>query len=441
MSRWKKSDEPKPEQASGRRSEKWSTAQKKEYRIEKEEKAYDRFAEMLISKLESFKGDWKKPWYDDVLPPPKALYGKHYNGMNALMLSMLCESKGYKLPLFATALRINDMNYVKDADGNKVRAVDAETGEKLPVIHILKGEEAFPVFLSSVRILDKDTKESITYGDYVKLSAEEREQYDVRHLNRVYPVFNVDQTNLKEARPDLYQKLVDENIPKKPERDGEMFSFEPVDHMVANNLWVCPIQHKNGEGAYFSPGRDFINLPEKDTFDSGEEYYSTLFHEMTHSTGPEGRLNRNSEVNYSQSKENRATEELVAELGSVTMCQRYGISKTWKDDVTANSFAYLNSWLKVLREDPKFIKTLLNDVKQATGMITAHVEQAREQIQKKEDSLDLRDTSDEEATVDIDGEEVTLDGNDYAPDKKQGDGENQQPDAQEAEHHRQWHRR
>ena len=439
MARWdhnKSESEHKP-----RRSEKWSMTEKREYRMEKEDKAYDRFADMLISKLESFKGDWKKPWYEDVLAPPKALYGKQYSGMNALMLSMLCEQKGYKIPVFATSLRISDMNFVKDADGKKVPAVDKDSGERLPLVHILKGEEAFPVFLSQVRVVNKDTKDVISYPEYVKLSPAEQENYDVRHLSRVYPVFNIDQTNLKEARPELYQKLADENLPKKIEHSSEMFSFAPVDHMIENNLWLCPIEHKNGEGAYFSPGRDIINMPEKETFTSGQEYYGTLFHEMTHSTGPEGRLNRDSEVHYHESLEKRATEELVAELGAVTMCQRYGISKIWKDEVTENSFAYLNSWLKVLREDPKFIKTILNDVKQATGVITVCVEESREQLLKNDDSLDLRDTADSEVTVDVDGNEVTLDGNDYAPDKKQGSGEGQKADVPEAEQRHSWRSR
>ena len=70
----------------------------------------------------------------------------------------------------------------------------------------------------------------------------------------VYNVFNVSQTNIKEARPELYQKLVDQNTQQRPEivKNGNEFTFPAMDKMIAENKWVCPIKPTYGDDAYYS---------------------------------------------------------------------------------------------------------------------------------------------------------------------------------------------
>jgi adenylate kinase family enzyme len=109
----------------------------------------------------------------------------------------------------------------------------------------------------------------------------------------------------------------------------------------------------------------------------GESFYGTLFHEMTHSTGAENRLNRIKPSAFGS--EDYAREELVAELGSALVAQRYGISKNVKDE----SAAYLKSWLTSLKESPDFIKTTLFDVKKASAMITERLDKIAQQIDKE----------------------------------------------------------
>lgn len=95
---------------------------------------------------------------------------------------------------------------------------------------------------------------------------------------------------------------------------------------------------------------------------------------MTHSTGAESRLNR-IKPSFLGSEE-YAREELVAELGSALVSQRYGISKNVKDE----SAAYLKSWLNSLKESPDFIKTTLFDVKRASAMIVEQIDKITQQI-------------------------------------------------------------
>ncbi|MEO4971427.1 ArdC family protein, partial [Bacteroides uniformis] len=80
-----------------------------------EERALERFTELMIKKISSIKGDWKKPWFTEgFMTWPKNLSGREYNGMNALMLMLLCEENGYKLPVFCTFQRVSGLNYSTD---------------------------------------------------------------------------------------------------------------------------------------------------------------------------------------------------------------------------------------------------------------------------------------------------------------------------------------
>ena len=64
-----------------------------------EDRALEKFAEMMIEKISTLQSDWKKPWFTEgALTWPKNLSGREYNGMNAMMLMMHCEKEGFKLP-------------------------------------------------------------------------------------------------------------------------------------------------------------------------------------------------------------------------------------------------------------------------------------------------------------------------------------------------------
>ena len=324
-----------------------------------EDKALDLFAEMMIEKIQSIDKDWKKPRFTDgALQWPKNLNGRDYNGMNALMLLLQCEKQGWKIPRFCTFDCVQRLNNTEKKDAN---------GEALPRVSVLKGERSFPVFITTFTCVDKDTRERIKYDDYRQLSEEMRKQYNVYPKLQVYRVFNVQQTNLQEARPDMWAKLETEYV-KPTQEQGEQFSFAPIDAMIKDNRWICPIKPQYGNNAYFSISKNMIVVPEKQQFVDGESFYGTLLHEMTHSTGHESQINRFKPTSFGSAE--YAREELVAELGSALVAQRYGMAKHIKED----SAAYLKSWLESLKESPQFIKTTLLDVKKATSIINQHID-------------------------------------------------------------------
>ena len=329
----------------------------------------------MIEKIQTIDKDWKKPWFTEgALQWPKNLNGREYNGMNAFMLLLQCEKQGWQIPRFCTFDCVQRLNNTEKKDAN---------GETLPRVSVLKGEKSFPVFITTFTCIDKDTKERIKYDDYKRLSEEERKQYNVYPKMQVYRVFNVSQTNLQEARPEMWAKLETENVrPTHEQGDGEKFAFAPIDAMIKDNRWICPIKPTYGDNAYFSISKNEIVVPEKQQFTDGEAFYGTLLHEMTHSTGHESQLDRFKPTSFGSAE--YAREELVAELGSALVAQRYGMAKHIKED----SAAYLKSWLESLKESPQFIKTTLLDVKKATSIINQHVDKiALEQQEKQTEEI------------------------------------------------------
>ncbi len=349
-----------------------------------EDRALERFADMLIEKMETLQSDWKKPWFTEgSMIWPKNMNGREYNGMNALMLMLQCEKNGYKIPVFCTFDRVAALNFDKNKQGDRKPMVD-ENGDKLPLVSINKGEKSFPVFITTFTCIDKDSHEKIKYDDYKQMSNEEKKNIAVYPKLQIYNVFNVSQTNLKEARPELYAKFEEANKVATGETkgDGRMIDFPAIDAMIEKNGWVCPIYPKHQDNAYFSISKDEIVVPEKSQFINGESFYSNLLHEMTHSTGTEERLNRFKQGNGFGSAE-YSREELVAELSAALIASRYGMEKNVKED----SCAYLKSWLGSLKESPEFLKTTLLDVKRASSMITQRIDAINERIEQGLDPI------------------------------------------------------
>ena len=344
-----------------------------------EQKALDLFSEMMISKIESLrsKDGWKKPWFTEgALQWPKNLSGREYNGMNAFLLLLHCEKEGYKIPRFCTFDRIQQFN--KPGSRDK---------EAKPRVSVLKGEHSFPVMLTTFTVVDKETKERIKWEDYKLLSQEQREKYNVYPKLQTYHVFNVAQTNLKEVRPELWEKLEQEYSMPKVDRSE---AFEPVDRMITDNRWICPIKPMYGDSAYYSISKNEIVVPEKGQFKDGESFYSNLFHEMGHSTGAENQLDRLKPTTFGSAE--YAREELVAELTAALTAQRYGMSKHLKDDTAA----YLKAWLDSLKESPQYIKTVLLDVKKASSMLTQRIDQIALEIEEEKKAEQTENIGNEE---------------------------------------------
>ena len=123
----------------------------------------------------------------------------------------------------------------------------------------------------------------------------------------------------------------------------------------------------DGNRAFYSPAYDFVNIPAIEQFDTPEDYYATFFHELIHSTGHASRLAREEVMNHQTFGSNPySREEILAEMGASFLCSSVNIDY---DSVIENNAAYLAGWLKVLREDSKFIFKAAAEAQKAAGYI------------------------------------------------------------------------
>lgn len=352
------------------------------------------FADMMIKRMEDMKeSNWKKGWMNgrgDAGFPRNALTGRQYNGINPFMLMYDTIKHEYTTSMYLTARQLFSMNEsLKDPSTGKIASENLDK-----VMKINKGEKAFPVYYMIHKYKDMQGKE---YSDqeYNDLSEEQRKDIKAYFYPKVHHLFNIDQTNMKEVNPSLYNSFVDKYTkrPSLPDSEG-MYINEDIDSLLAhskpsvwksgkdNLSWYCPIeQTDNISSPHYNLSKDFIKVPLKNQyktstskegiFADGQAFYATLLHEMAHSTGPKGRLNR--DMNGSFGDKKYAKEELVAELSAALISSTMGFDKRIND----NNAKYVSSWLKVLKEEPSFIKTVLSDVGKASDMINEKIDEQR----------------------------------------------------------------
>ena len=159
----------------------------------------------------------------------------------------------------------------------------------------------------------------------------------------------------------IESKLVDQLfIDNNPIEDAENVISK---YLIKSN---CKLEFiKGSDRAFYSPSEDKIVMPIIKQFNSTEEYYSTLFHENIHSTGHISRLNRLTK-NAGFASQIYSKEELCAEIGATILCNEIGIdtSKTFQNNV-----AYIQSWLKALKNDKTLIMSASSQAEKAVNLI------------------------------------------------------------------------
>lgn len=332
----------------------------------KTEVAIEKFTEIIIKSMERQKSkEWEKGWIGGAYGVAPFNFGskREYNAGNSFLLFMVSQFEGWRYPAFGT------FNQIKEAGGS-----------------VKKGSESFPVLFWSIRY-EKDGKK-ITSEEYDQLTRKEQEGYITRPFLKSYNVFNIEQTDLQETNEKLFNSVVEKVPPVNyPTDTFGMYENLEIDEMLTFQRWLCPIIYNQfSDGAFYSPSKDKIIVPMKSQFRigdtdeqiyvSGQRWYDVILHEMAHSTGSEGRLNRLTPSKFGD--KTYAKEELVAELTAAMCGQVLGFDSRISD----NNARYLDHWIGVLKKEPKFIVSVLADVNKASQMILDVV--YKERVSKKE---------------------------------------------------------
>jgi antirestriction protein ArdC len=271
----------------------------------------------IISELEKGATPWVKPWKTlRSMPgagmPFNPLSGTLFRGVNHLWLSMM--QGAYSTPYWVTLKQANKVN-----------------------ARIKKDEKGTPIVFWNVH-----KKESKGANGETVTSA----YAFIKH----FYVYNVDQC----------ENLVIPAIPKAPEPD---FDASPAVMALVDRLALAGGLTHAGDSAYFRPSTDSIVMPPMSAFNSAAHYHATLLHESVHATGHDSRLKRLTPARFGS--EEYAYEELVAELGAAMLCAHTGI------DGDLRHAGYIESWLKALRNDKKFILSASGKAQAAMDYLTA----------------------------------------------------------------------
>lgn len=281
---------------------------------------YSKITNQIVAELEKGVRPWLKPWNADhadgrIMRPLRA-NGIPYRGINVVMLWSAAMAKGYAAPQWMTFKQALELNAL-----------------------VRKGEQGSLVVYAS-----KITRTETDDG-----SGEETER-DIPFM-KGYTVFNVEQIK---GLPEHY-------YPKPAPRSETVQRIGRAEAFFAATRAV--IRH-SGTQAYYSISSDHVQMPPLEIFRDAESYYATLAHETTHWTRHEKRLNRE----FGRKRfgdEGYAMEELVAELGSAFLCADLELTPELRDDHAA----YLASWLKVLKNDPRAIFTAASHAQRAADYL------------------------------------------------------------------------
>ena len=266
---------------------------------------YARVTNAIVAELEKGVRPWLKPWNAEHLAGkitrPLRVGGQPYKGINVLMLWAAAVSQGFAAPIWMTY--------------NQAKAFGAQ---------VRKGSKG-----SLVVYADRITRTEAAEDG-------EASEHDIFFM-KGYTVFNVEQI---EGLPDRFLAL---DAPR----------LDPVERIGHADLFFANTQadiRHGGSQAYYASGLDYVQMPPFEAFKDAESYCSTLAHELTHWTKHPARLARDF-GRKTFGDEGYAREELVAEIGAAFLACDLGITPEPRDDHAA----YLDHWLKVLKEDKRAI--------------------------------------------------------------------------------------
>jgi len=269
-------------------------------------------------------GSWARLWKSSN---PRSLAGHEYTGINRLILN----SSKYESNVWGSFKQITDW-------GGSVRK--GEKGHYICFWKISKHE-------------DKNT-------------GLERKVF----MERWYYVFNSDQADFDERGK---ARIIFQGAQCKDNKENVT-----AESIIRDLPFDIDIIHESGiRCPHYNLTQDHVKIYPMSEFNSSEDYYSVLFHELTHSTGHPSRLKRFDFGEYTQfGSETYSKEELVAEMGAAFLCAIAGIEGDLK-----SSMAYIQSWSRKLKENPDWLISAVSKAKKAVELIAPQEQYAEPEME------------------------------------------------------------
>lgn len=293
----------------------------------------ERVAGQLIEQLEAGTAPWQKPWDPTVAVggmPQNPISGKRYRGINAMYLM----AQGHADPRWCTYKQAEAQDW-----------------------QVRRGEKGISV-------------------EYWQWEKDEKGPDGKKH-------------SVKLDRPKVFWATVfhASQIDGIPEFVPPVRTWDPntraEDLLKASGAWI---DHRDGDAAFYSPASDRIILPLAESFKTDDRYYATALHELGHWTAHPSRLAR--DLSGTFASESYAKEELRAEISSLMVGNELGIGHD-----PGQHAAYVKSWIKALKEDPREIFRAAADAEKIFGFVMAFDRQYQQEQEQQKQHDQTRSTA------------------------------------------------
>lgn len=314
-----------------------------------------------------------------VFKPGNCAYFNSYNGINSLRAEQVSESSGYLEKAIdehgkdlGGILANKYVTYRHVADNPDIFGEYAMKGKKSDMSVMTPGKPYWEYENEEGKIKRWPQRKDAD-GKFIQPTKNEIAEHGLEQKmgkSELVPVFNIMQFD-----------VIPEKIIKKAQKELDKLIENPIEHMensqiredVSEALGIKVKETMNIEenvGGFYTRGGDSISLRPSAVYENENHLMRIFFHEMTHATGAEDRLNRSTLKKYSESKEERAKEELVAELGAAFLCDHFGIETN-----TLGHEGYLASWMVHIKDDPNFLKNSIFEASKGANLIIDKYEQ------------------------------------------------------------------
>lgn len=282
---------------------------------------YEIVTDKVLALLEGGTVPWHQPWRTNGLPLSMST-GKPYRGVNVFLLNLAGLEGAYESRFWGT------YNVIA-SHGGQVRK-----GEKSTIVLFWK---------RGTKVVKDDNGEEKTKS---------------WAMLRYFRVFNADQADWADGLPPRFAPLPMAELDPIAEAETIFDGYFSRD--------AAPALRLAGDSAFYSPSDDRVTLPQMGRYSKAEEFYSTAFHEATHSTGHKSRLDRPGVQEHRYGGlTTYAKEELIAEMGAAMLCGASGIEQV----TLANSAAYLSFWTEAIKGDAKLIVQAAAGAQRAADLI------------------------------------------------------------------------
>ncbi|MDY0929400.1 zincin-like metallopeptidase domain-containing protein [Enterobacter sp. CFBP8995] len=294
---------------------------------------YQQVTDRIVGSIERGVLPWRKPWRDSQRSsespiPSNAATQRHYNGVNIMLLWLSAEEQGFQSNRWLT--------------WKQAQALGG---------HVRKGEKStIAVFFKPFEV------ESTDKAGQKRVNAQGETVMEQRIMLRSIPLFNVQQCD--DLPDSVSVPTVALDYQEDDGLDADTYG-QMIEILNATGVKITSLEQNR---AYYNSAADRIVLPKTSQFFTSADYWSTLLHELVHSSGHHKRLNREGITSTTRKFGDPiyAFEELIAELGSAFLCAQLGVYGEVQHD------SYIDHWLKILKSDKKALFRACRQAREAS---------------------------------------------------------------------------